>query len=107
MTSLICAGRSMAFSLLVVLGLLYPKYEVLAQGRVALVIGNAAYRHVGALENPRNDADAIAAALERLGFNVMKVMDGNFDAMRRGVLAFSRSVYDSHIAIVFFAGHGM
>ena len=36
--------------------------------RVALVIGNGAYRSVPALTNPPTDAGDIAAALKRLGF---------------------------------------
>ena len=39
--------------------------------RVALVIGNAAYRHAGKLMNPVNDARGIAAALRSAGFQVI------------------------------------
>jgi hypothetical protein len=41
-----------------------------ADKRVALVVGNSAYRHTSTLPNPRNDAQAIGAALKRLGFDV-------------------------------------
>ena len=44
-----------------------------AQDRVALVIGNGAYRHVPTLPNPSNDASDIAASLERLGFAVRRI----------------------------------
>jgi hypothetical protein len=37
-----------------------------AEKRVALVIGNAAYRNVTPLLNPRNNANDIAASLKRL-----------------------------------------
>jgi hypothetical protein len=37
--------------------------------RVALVIGNADYSF-GALRNPKNDAEAMAKALEEAGFDV-------------------------------------
>ena len=40
------------------------------QSRVALVIGNSAYRQAEELPNPRNDADAIAEVLTRTGFEV-------------------------------------
>ena len=40
----------------------------LAEKRVALVIGNAAYKHAPALANPKNDAEGMAAALARLKF---------------------------------------
>jgi hypothetical protein len=41
-----------------------------AEKRVALVVGNAAYRHAGVpkLDNPVNDAQSIRDALKRLGF---------------------------------------
>jgi hypothetical protein len=75
--------------------------------RVALVIGNSDYKNVAALDNPGNDASDIAASFERLGFEVLKVRNGTFDGMRRGLLDFARRARGSEIAIVFFAGHGM
>lgn len=39
---------------------------VLADGRVALVVGNSTYAHIGQLPNPDNDARDISAALRRL-----------------------------------------
>ena len=39
-----------------------------AQGRVALVVGNSAYQHTRALPNPANDAADMAAKLRALGF---------------------------------------
>jgi hypothetical protein len=38
--------------------------------RTALVIGNSSY-NTGSLRNPVNDADDMAAALKRLGFDVI------------------------------------
>ena len=37
-----------------------------ANKRVALVIGNSTYEHAPTLKNPKNDAAAISAVLERL-----------------------------------------
>ena len=37
---------------------------VLAAGRVALVVGNSTYTHIGRLPNPDNDAADMSAALE-------------------------------------------
>ena len=45
----------------------------LANGRVALVVGNSTYAHIGRLPNPENDAVDMAAALQRLGFDVTTV----------------------------------
>ena len=51
--------------------------------RVALVIGNGAYRSVPALTNPPTDAGDIAAALKRLGFAVTLIRNGSFDEIGR------------------------
>jgi uncharacterized caspase-like protein len=41
---------------------------------VALVIGNSKYP-IGQLTNPKNDAEDVAAVLERLNFEVLKHKD--------------------------------
>jgi uncharacterized caspase-like protein len=46
-----------------------------AEGRVALVIGNSAYEHLPVLDSPRNDATAVAAKLQQLGFTVITGID--------------------------------
>ncbi|MCP3381308.1 MULTISPECIES: caspase family protein [unclassified Bradyrhizobium] len=81
---------------------------VAAEGRrVALVIGNGAYRNVPALTNPPNDASDIAAALKRLGFTVFLATNAGFDDMRRGLIALGRDAAGADMAAVYFAGHGM
>src|SRR6478672_6117990 len=79
-----------------------------AEGRrVALVIGNGAYRNVPALLNPPNDASDIAAALKRLGFTVTLSTNAGFDDMRRSLIALGRDAAGADMAAVYFAGHGM
>ena len=59
-----------------------------AEKRVALVIGNADYRHARVLPNPKNDAEAIAALLRQIGFaadDVTLKLDLDYKAMRRPV----------------------
>ena len=41
-----------------------------ADKRVALVIGNGAYKYTPALPNPQNDAADVAEALKTIGFQV-------------------------------------
>lgn len=77
------------------------------KSRVALVIGNFEYTEVGRLENPKNDAQDIAQAFERLGFEVSKLENLGFDGMRRELAAFNTRAREADIAVVFFAGHGM
>ncbi len=93
-----------AISLLVLLALALPAQ---AAKRVALVIGNAEYRHASRLANPLNDAADIGAALGRLGFEVARLDNAGYDAMRRGLRAFTRAAATSEIAVVFYAGHGI
>jgi uncharacterized caspase-like protein len=75
--------------------------------RVALVIGNGAYKSVPALPNPPNDAGDFAAALKRLGFAVTLITNGSFDEMRRGLIALGNAAGGADMAVVYFAGHGM
>ncbi|MBC7609263.1 MAG: caspase family protein [Polaromonas sp.] len=74
--------------------------------RVALVIGNAAYKEAP-LVNPVNDARAIAQALQESGFNV--ILRENTD--QRGMLAALREFGDRLRAggtgLFYYAGHGM
>jgi uncharacterized caspase-like protein len=78
-----------------------------ADVRVALVIGNSAYRNVAALPNTANDAADIDAAFRRLGFAVTAIHDGTFDQMRRALLQFGRDAHGADVAVIYFAGHGM
>ena len=43
-----------------------------AEKRVALVLGNSAYRNVAPLANPVNDSARIAATLKEAGFDVVE-----------------------------------
>jgi len=75
--------------------------------RVALVVGNSAYRNVPELPNPANDAGDVAAALNRLGFSVTLIANASFEEMRRGLIALGREAAGADMAVMYFAGHGM
>ena len=79
----------------------------LADKRVALVIGNSAYKNAPQLKNPVNDATDMAAALKRLGFDVVSGLDVDFSSMRRLVRSFSDKLDGSDAALLFYAGHGL
>ena len=49
-----------------------PLAPVLADKRVALIIGNSNYQHVPKLANPANDAAAISLLLKNAGFDVVE-----------------------------------
>ena len=62
----------------------------LADGRVALVVGNSTYAHIGRLPNPGNDAVDMAAALQRLGFDVTTELDADRVVLTEALRAFTR-----------------
>jgi Caspase domain len=82
--------------------------QVLAEKRVALVIGNSAYQHVPDLPNPANDAGAIAVLLKGAGFDSVETRENiGINDMRRTVRDFSERSRDAEIAVIYYAGHGM
>jgi len=78
-----------------------------APKRVALVIGNAAYRHTPKLENPRNDAADIGAALRKLGFQVIEGLDLDKAAFEAAMRAFAAALRGAEVGVFFYAGHGL
>jgi uncharacterized caspase-like protein len=78
-----------------------------AERRVALVIGNSAYRHAPALANPRNDAEDFATALQALGVEVIKGIDLDKPAMDLEIRKFSSALSGADVGIFFYAGHGL
>jgi uncharacterized caspase-like protein len=79
-----------------------------ADKRVALVIGNSAYRNVAPLPNPVNDAAAIALLFKSAGFDSVDLRrDVGIGDLRRAVREFADQSQDADIAVVFYAGHGM
>ncbi len=78
-----------------------------AEKRVALVIGNSAYQHAPVLPNPKNDAEDMAAALGRLGFDVTILRDLNTAQFDSALDAFIAKAGGADIAFFFFAGHGL
>lgn len=75
--------------------------------RVALVIGNSDYRAVAPLRNPRNDAEDIAASLERLDFHVTRAFDLGARETNLSLRDFSRLASSADMALIYYAGHGI
>lgn len=78
-----------------------------ASDRVALVIGNGAYRNEARLPNPSNDAGAVAEALRKIGFDVIEGRDLAKRAMEEKIIEFSRKLDRAGLGLFFYAGHGM
>jgi PQQ-dependent dehydrogenase (methanol/ethanol family) len=74
--------------------------------RVALVVGNAAYRHADKLANPVSDARGMRDALTGLGFDVIYGEDLDQRGLRRAIGQFADRVAGADVAMVYFAGHG-
>ena len=75
--------------------------------RVALVVGNSAYRHTPRLENPKNDAADMGAALKKLGFHVIEGFDLDKAAFDAKVRDFAAALKGADVGLFFYAGHGM
>jgi uncharacterized caspase-like protein len=80
----------------------------LADKRVALVIGNAAYQNVAPLKNPAADARAMAQLFRDAGFDVVDLKTDVSNAeLRRAVRDFTLQANQADIAVVYFSGHGL
>src|SRR6267154_1191038 len=84
--------------------------QALAENRLALVIGQSAYRSVPALPNPANDARAVTQMLTDSGFEVSSASDLSQIQLREKVSEFAGKIAakgSDTIALVFYAGHGL
>jgi hypothetical protein len=81
---------------------------VAAERRVALVIGNAAYKNPALdIANARNDAEDTAAALRALGFEVLLQTDVDLAAASKAIQQFARMSVGADAALFYFAGHAV
>jgi hypothetical protein len=77
------------------------------ENRLALVIGNAAYRN-SPLLNPVNDARLMESALREAGFTVIKAENASLREMRRLLRDFGdRLKQNGGVGLFYFAGHGL
>ena len=75
--------------------------------RVALVIGNGAYKNVHALPNPPRDSRLIASVLRDVGFQtVLDTSDLTRDKFFEALQAFANEAEKADWAVVYYAGHG-
>src|SRR6516162_3975567 len=78
-----------------------------AEKRVALVIGNGAYKSAQGLLNAPNDAHDVAAALTRIGFDTVLAIDADKSGMDEVGIRFARLTRDADIALFYYSGHAM
>jgi len=75
--------------------------------RVALVVGNANYVNAPRLATSINDAEDIADALTRLGFDIVLRRDATAADLRSAIEEFSLKSSKADIAIVYYAGYSL
>jgi hypothetical protein len=81
--------------------------DALADRRVALVIGNGAYSHAPHLPNPSHDAEDVAAALKRTGFETIVGIDLDQAGMQDAAIRFARAARNADVALFYYSGHAM
>lgn len=98
---------SLAWPLISIIITLLTTDAEASERRIALVVGNSAYRSVPELANPRNDAADIAARLRNLRFDVVSGVDLDREGLRRAVREFSNKLDQADMAFFYYAGHGL
>jgi uncharacterized caspase-like protein len=102
--------RRSLLSLIIPVSILFGSTASFAGNRLALVIGQSAYKSVPALPNPANDAKAVSQMLTDFGFSVTSASDLSQDEMRTRISDFASEVAAKGadtVALVFYAGHGL
>jgi len=80
----------------------------LADKRVALIIGNSAYKNAPRLTNPVNDASRVADTFKAAGFDAVTTkLDLTVGEMRKVLREFGASTRGADIAVIYYAGHGI
>src|SRR5262249_1118917 len=102
---------TLLYASFLILAQLLSAASALAQGavqerRIALVIGNSAYRQAPLL-NPLNDAQAMATTLRSLGFAMTVLENASRGQMDDAIRKFGDSIKNGGVGLFFFAGHGV
>jgi uncharacterized caspase-like protein len=102
-------GCVVALLTLISLGFVSAPNAEPTEKRIALVIGNAAYR-TGALATSANDAGLIAQSLQAAGFDVVGARDLDQDSLRRALREFLEKASSSGpdtVAFIYLNGYGL
>jgi hypothetical protein len=95
------------WSLIFLLLLAAAPREGVAAKKLALVIGNSAYKFTSPLENPKNDAEDLSRSLTALGYQVFAGADLDKSAMDKLVRDFAGALVGAEVGVFFYAGHGI
>lgn len=83
-----------------------PQAALRPERRVALIVGNAAYKF-SPLDNPVNDATDVDAGLKRAGFQTTLLRNATLAQMREATRRFADQLTTADVALIYFAGHGI
>jgi len=78
-----------------------------AERRVAFVVGVSEYEIAPPLANTVNDTELIGKTLQRLGFDVRRLVNPTISALREGLNGFAFEAETADVALFYFAGHGV
>jgi uncharacterized caspase-like protein len=99
--------RQLVSCIVLIASMIGTSLPAAAAKRVALVIGNGAYQNTEPLPNPANDGREVAAALRRLGFDVIEGTDQDKGGMQTLLRQFSAELQGADASLFFYAGHGL
>ncbi|WEZ85781.1 caspase family protein (plasmid) [Rhizobium sp. 32-5/1] len=74
--------------------------------KIAVVIGNSAYKYVSPLKNTANDAHGVSNQLRNLGFEVILSVDDDQDLFFSKIARFVDSSKTADVVLFYYAGHG-
>ncbi len=83
-----------------------PQAAIRNERRVALLVGNGAYKQ-SPLTNSVNDAVDLNASLKNLGFQTLLVQNASLATMRQKTREFADLALNADVALIFFSGHGI
>jgi uncharacterized caspase-like protein len=75
--------------------------------RVALVVGISKYKYAPQLANTANDAKGVAAALKRLGFQVVSLIDPDRAELESSIRDLGTLAEGGEASVFYYAGHAM
>jgi hypothetical protein len=83
-----------------------PAFSNAKGPRMALVIGNSAYK-VAPLDNPVRDARLVAQSLTAVHFKVTKLENATQEQMLQAIVDLGNAVSKGGIGLFYYAGHGV
>lgn len=78
-----------------------------AAKRVALIIGNGAYRHASRVPHAHEDAQLLGEALKKLNFIIFDACATSRTELRETVNQFKNELRNGGTAFVYYSGHGL